>query len=91
MKMDKEEKEMGRAKGESRIDYHIKITKMALNPNAVYDALPKRETTQNYPSDEFGFNNPSSQIVRQFLWLCAKLLILYLAKGISWLISRRAA
>ena len=83
--MDKAKKHIKEgAEGESSLKYHIRMTKIALNPNNISAVHPVKETIWGSYSREFGFG--TGPIARRYLWLTAKLTTLYLAKGFSWLL-----
>jgi hypothetical protein len=73
---------------ESRLDYHIRNTKTALNLENITEPYLNRSIPYGYPT-EFGFDTSRISMVRRYLWLNAKLVALYLAKGFNRL-SRRS-
>lgn len=71
---------------ESAIDSKIRETKLALNPNRLSDLFPKDKVTSSYHLAEFGQSNFRGPIMARYVYLSAKLLSLYLARGFTWLI-----
>ena len=69
--------------GESRIDYHIRTTRKAMHPDALFARYPVKDV-KSYSVAEFsGGRGP---IGRLYAWLLLKLTSLYLAKGFMWLV-----
>ena len=86
-KMDKKkEHRTERVEGESRIDYRIRRTKMALNLSNLTAMSPNKEATRSYFSLEFGASARGGQIIALYLYLVIKLMTLYLVKRLRWLI-----
>lgn len=84
-----EKQEVERGKRESRINDLIIDTKKSFNLDALYAPYANKELTQRYFTNEFGFNSPQSLVVRQYLWLCVKLIALYVAKSFNRLFRRK--
>lgn len=73
--------------GESALDYRIRITKKALNPNNVAAVHPIQGLGGGSLSHEFGFG--TGPIARRYLWLSIKLITLYVVKGLRRLLHRK--
>jgi len=84
-----EKHEAENGSGESRLDGHIRKTRLELNLDTLYAPFANKEVTQRYFTNEFGFNSPQSHVVRRYLWLCVKLIILYMAKWFNWIFRRK--
>lgn len=78
-----------RGAGESRINDLITDTKKSFSLDAIYAPYADKELTQRYFTNEFGFNSPQSLVVRRYLWLCIKLIALYVAKSFNWFFRRK--
>ena len=74
-----------RTEGESGIDYQIRMTKKALSLSNITVESPKKGKDWTPASLEFG-GNANLPIFRRYLWLVAKLITLYLVKGLRWII-----
>ena len=77
--------ETERTEGESGIDYHIRMTKKAMSLSNIPVKSPPKGKERISASLEFG-GNANLPIFRWYLWLAAKLMTLYLVKGLRWLI-----
>ncbi len=88
--MDKEKSyEMKRVQGESGIDYHIRVTRKAFNPNTLFTMHQNKEAKRDYFDFEFGFDTTRGQAIALYLYLVTKLITLYLIKGLTFAIRRR--
>ena len=88
-KSNKEKQEVERRTRESRINDLIIDTRKSFSPDAIYAPYENKELTQRYFTNEFGFHSPQSLVVRRYIWLCIKLIALYVAKSFNWLFRRR--
>ena len=84
----KKEHRKERVEVDSRIDYHIRKTKMALNLSKLTAMHQNKEKTRSYFSLEFSGSTRGGQIIALYLYLFIKLMTLYLVKGLRWLIRR---
>ena len=60
-----------------RIDYRIKATKAAMNPDRVYKRHMRSRTQPFTTYDEFGLSSNKMPVTTRYIWLLSKLGVLY--------------
>ena len=73
------------ADGHSRIDSHIRKTRMAMSLDNLNTLPVKQDAISRPHMSEFGFSNYQGRIAGRYLYLVTKLLCLYTVKGVGWL------
>ena len=84
----KKKRKAGPPEGGSRIDYHIRATKTSLkrdNSSMMREAGGRKLDYQLYEYT----HGTRAPLAIMYLYLLAKLLTLYMAKGVWWIIHRR--
>jgi hypothetical protein len=77
---------------ESRIDCQIKNLKASFNIQNFFSLYTKKKSTSDYKLSEFGFgvSNIGGYAVRHYVWLCIKLIALYVTKYVNRFFYQRA-